>query len=337
MGAERSTSRKAPPGPDSELAYESEFDILVEFGRSRTFLVLGAVVVASVLALVYYGAMLGFDDPNVPSRGTDMSALNRLAVFSAAFVVTVLASIAFLHLGLLMRAFLRLVPEPDTMHSRPSTQALRAGVAQEELRAIAWLKSQYEIATDSAERDTKGALAFAELAGTSTGVEGSPEGVVKRFAVLDRRVALIEGLSRGVRWFSYVPFAVGALMLIARFRWFENQTFPPILGAFYLVVTSVCVWNAWRLYRAAQKARSRSVARLEVLLAGVIARLGDQVLGTRQRAVLERFFRARVQRIAELDSGVFAPLARQPFFVAFAFPITSIVTMDVLTRVVGLG
>jgi len=127
-------------------------------------------------------------------------------------------------------------------------------------------------------------------------------------------VLLIAKRTRAVTHLIYYPFITTSLLILCRLPQFDNFDWPPLLIAafsFNIFVPCACVAV---LRRVAEMVRRGSLSRLKQKLRKERAR----ALDTRREAI-----ETTMQKIKNLDTGIFAPITRQPVVGALLLPFGS--------------
>jgi hypothetical protein len=110
-----------------------------------------------------------------------------------------------------------------------------------------------------------------------------------------------EVVNRLVRY----PFIVLLIMMVARNEYFDNWDFPLTMILGWSVNVSLAIAAALLLYRAAEQARSKSLARLHQLVLQGLDR------GTTGEPDV-KLTRQVIEDIEAVDKGAFVPLWQQP-------------------------
>ena len=128
-------------------------------------------------------------------------------------------------------------------------------------------------------------------------------------------VLLIARRTRAVTRLIYYPFVTISLLILCRLPQFDNFDWPPLLIAFFsfnIIVPCACVAV---LRRVAEMVRRDSLVRLRKKLREARA-VGPDV----KREAIE----TTVAEIKKLDTGIFAPITRQPVVGALLLPFGSV-------------
>jgi hypothetical protein len=110
-----------------------------------------------------------------------------------------------------------------------------------------------------------------------------------------------EVVNRLVRY----PFIVLLIMLVARNHYFDNWHFPLTMIVGWVVNVALAVTAALLLYRAAERARSASLTRLNQL---VLQGLDRGMAGEPE----VKLTRQVIENIEAVSQGAFVPLWQQP-------------------------
>jgi hypothetical protein len=107
----------------------------------------------------------------------------------------------------------------------------------------------------------------------------------------------------------WYPLIVLTLMIVARFSYFDNWSWPPILLVVFSLNAAWALGSAIYLHRAAEQLRAAALDKLSLL------RLGAFTNEVKRKMVEEL-----VVEIRDLKKGAFAPLSEQPFVRAVLVP-----------------
>jgi hypothetical protein len=127
-------------------------------------------------------------------------------------------------------------------------------------------------------------------------------------------VLLIARRTRAVTHLIYYPFITISLLILCRLPQFDNFDWPPLVIAFFsfnVLISCACVFV---LRRVAEMVRKESLVRLGGKLREARAK-GPNV----KREAIE----ATVTEVEKLDTGIFAPITRQPVVGALLLPFGS--------------
>ncbi len=107
----------------------------------------------------------------------------------------------------------------------------------------------------------------------------------------------------------WYPLIVLTLMIVARFSFFDNWSWPPSLLIVFSINAAWALGSAVYLHRAAEQLRAAAVGNLALLRLGAFT---NEV----KRTMVEEL----MVEIRGLKKGAFAPLSEQPFVRAVLFP-----------------
>jgi hypothetical protein len=129
-------------------------------------------------------------------------------------------------------------------------------------------------------------------------------------AYLDEWIDLemIAQRTKAVGKLVYLPFIMLVLMIASRSTFFDRWDWPMSLVVVIGIISAYALTAAVSMRRAAEKARTLELARLQEDLVGAIHQ--------KNRELCEQI-RETMKEIRDLNQGAFAPLTQQPFFRAF--------------------
>jgi len=107
----------------------------------------------------------------------------------------------------------------------------------------------------------------------------------------------------------WYPLIVLTILIVARFSFFDNWSWPPSLLIVFVLNAGWALGSAIYLRRAAEQLRSAALDNLALLRLGAFT---DEV----KRETFEEL----IEEIRTLKKGAFAPLSEQPFIRAVLFP-----------------
>ncbi|MCW5624339.1 MAG: hypothetical protein KIT73_06460 [Burkholderiales bacterium] len=268
----------------------------LEHERRSCGLVLAAAIVAVLAFVITAGVFVLLPDPNLPARGEHMAALQMFLVRANGVVLYAMAFVAFFHL-LLTRALVQaLTMHHTTLHHRDTVQDL-------------WLDS---------------------------GGQGSvgPEAAAVADGLLDIR--LIREHTVHLQWFVYAPLIVVTLLLLARWKQLEYQTFPFVLVLVFAAIIGLSVVNAVRLQGAATRARIAvlgQMRRAERKLQAIARWRPRNARADQSRSIVETW----CEEVEAARGGAFRPIWEQPFFRALLIPFGSAGLIEVVELLKILG
>ncbi len=107
----------------------------------------------------------------------------------------------------------------------------------------------------------------------------------------------------------WYPLIVLTLMMVARFSFFDNWSWPPSLLVVFVLNAAWALGSAVYLRRAAEQLRAAALDNLALLRLGAFT---DEVK--------RKTFEELIEEIRRLKKGAFAPSSEQPFIRAVLFP-----------------
>jgi hypothetical protein len=124
---------------------------------------------------------------------------------------------------------------------------------------------------------------------------------------------LIAKRTSAVNRLIYAPTVVMLILVASRSSLFDNWPTPPGLVISYLVTALLLLGSALSLRRAAEKARTRALQRLDAYL-----------LETQETAPCYGKFKMIRERVATLNTGSFSRYAEDPLIKALLLSLTGI-------------
>lgn len=312
------------------------------YTRHTCFSGVAAVVVGVVLFLLYLGLLAFVHDPNIPSRGPVMTFLSQLSIWLSGTIAFTLAAASWLQTKA-MRSFVhQAIPaEADPCEAPPLAEERTSKgdgpVGDDQLlHAPGHLNQKLE---------EWGLLPLPTPDGSTATAQGAPGRTALQDARTRRRIddvlilELIERLARPAQVFVYMPLVMASLLILARWRLFENQTFPPALWISFAALITLSLWNAWRLSTLASRTHARMRREIADDLRAAQRRLGTSEgddEGARIKAEIS-LLSALDERLKLLNSGIFAPLLAQPFFKALLIPLGTGSVLEWVAVAKGFG
>jgi hypothetical protein len=151
--------------------------------------------------------------------------------------------------------------------------------------------------------------------GLARATEGWPQALTERFKLQSAenvakarelmKIELIAQRTEVVNRLVRYPFIVLLIMLVARNHYFDNWHFPLTMIVGWVVNVALAVTAALLLYRAAERARSASLTRLNQL---VLQGLDRGMAGEPE----VKLTRQVIENIEAVSQGAFVPLWQQP-------------------------
>jgi hypothetical protein len=275
------------------------------YTRHTCFTGVAALLIGFAIFLLYLGLLTFVHDPNVPSRGRAMTALSELSIWMAGIIAFTLAAASSLQTHA-MKTFVHSAIPVDRGSCDADPQS--PGTALVEAHLLHPAPSR------------KDALRGWGVSGpASEDLMPDDHHRIDNVLILE----MLDRLARPAQVFVYIPLVIASLLILARWRLFENQTFPAALWISTAALIALSLWNAWRLSTMAHG-----------IQAGLRDAIGTDLQAARReldgsadadaRTGLQRRIRlleALDGRLALLTDGIFAPLLAQPFVKALLIPL----------------
>lgn len=291
------------------------------YTRHTCFAGVAALLIGCAIFLLYLGLLTFVHDPNVPSRGRAMTALSELSIWMAGIIAFTLAAASWLQTNAMKTLVHSAIPvDRGPCDAKPQAE----GTTLVEDHLLHPCSRRKEALRD-------------------WGVENLASGDLKPndHHRIDNTLILemLDRLARPAQVFVYIPLVMTSLLILARWRLFENQTFPAALWISAAALISLSLWNAWRLATLAHGIQADMRSAISSDLQAARRRL-ESTSDPAARTDLERRIRlleAIDGRLALLTSGIFAPLLAQPFFKALLIPLGTGSVLEWVAVAKGFG
>ncbi len=138
-----------------------------------------------------------------------------------------------------------------------------------------------------------------------------PEDIAKQKLLMD----LVNKIATAINTFIYYPFIVLFLLILSRSHYFDNWHYTPQLLTVIGLTVVTAVLSAYRIRKAAIKAREHILGELEHPYRKAMLHKGEE--HSHGTVLL-------VEEIRDLKTGPFLPLSQHPIVLSFLLPIGSI-------------
>ncbi len=291
------------------------------YTRHTCFTGIAALLIGFAIFLAYLGLLTFVQDPNVPSRGQAMTALSELSIWMAGIIAFTLAAGSWLQTNAMKTLVHSAIPiNQGTCEtgSQPTGDALVEAHLMHPGSRRREAMREWGVGGIESESLTPG-----------------DHHRIDNTLILE----LLDRLARPAQVFVYIPLVIASLLIVARWRLFENQTFPAALWISTAALIALSLWNAWRLSTLAHGIQEGMRAAIDSDLVAARREL-DASGEADERADLQRRIRvleALDGRLAMLSSGIFAPLLAQPFFKALLIPLGTGSVLEWVAVAKGFG
>jgi hypothetical protein len=291
------------------------------YTRHTCFTGVASLLIGSGIFLLYLGLLTFVHDPNVPSRGQAMTTLSELSIWMAGVLAFTLAAASWLQTNAMKSLVHNAIP-------------IDQGACDE---APPWpdgpLVEEHLLHPRSRRKEALREWGVSSLA--SEPLTSADHHRIDNTLILE----MLDRLARPGQVFVYIPLVIASLLILARWRLFENQTFPAALWISTAALIGISLWNAWRLSTLAHGIqagmRSSIDADLQAAKRELNASTDADVRKDLERRV--RLLEALDGRLAMLTSGIFAPLLAQPFFKALLIPLGTGSVLEWVAVAKGFG